>query len=313
QLGRANASTEIELRPGAALTMALCCQGLFNETLEFIDENSVAQYKSSGNFIDYISTLGWIAYARCQMGPGDAGLTSGHLSVQEAEVVQSPVYLSGAHIWRSHAYMAVRRYDEAVADARRCVALSQEHAMPYLGWHGLVFLALCLCRSGELDEADRALEEARTLLAAVAAGQWTLLDYLPAIEAELACVRGDHARAEAAADLAIERASAFGSLFAEAMAWRVKAICSARTGGDPAHAQELFDKGMRLCEAGGARAEQAFSTLVWAQALQAAGHVERAASVAADAKAQALRYGFDLRRCEWGAAALLEADAPVRA
>ena len=185
--------------------------------------------------------------------------------------------------------------------------------MPYLGWHGLVFLALCLCRSSRLDEAERALEEARTLLAAVAGGEWTLLDYLPAVEAELACIRQDYARAVAAADLAIERADAFGSLFPATMAWRVKAISSVRSGADPAHAQEMFDKGMQLCDAGGARAERAFSTLVWAQALSAAGHAARAADAVAGAKAQALRYGFDLRRCEWGAAALLEADAPVRA
>ena len=78
------------------------------------------------SFIDYISGLGWISYAACQMGPGDDGLRFADLSVQEAEQFQSPIYLGGARIWRSHALMAVRRLDEATA-ARQ----------PNLRWRGM--------------------------------------------------------------------------------------------------------------------------------------------------------------------------------
>ncbi|SFM82594.1 AAA family ATPase [Variovorax sp. OV329] len=308
ELGRADGSPLIELRPGAALAMALCCQGRFSETLAFVDERSVEHYKSSGSFIDYISCLGWIAYARCQVGGGDEGLQLGHQSLQEAELVQSPVYVGGAAIWRSHAFMALRRHDEAIADARRCLDLSQQHAVPYLGWHALIFLALCLCRSGRLDEAERALTEARTLLAAVSQGEWSLLDYLPAIEAELACMRGDHARALAAAEQAIALAGTLGGEFSAVIAWRVKAMSSLATGLDPARAQAMFDEAVRLCEAGGAHAELCFGTLVWAQALQRQGHDEPARAAADAARALAGRYGFDLRRCEFGAAGLLALD-----
>lgn len=306
QLGRAHASPQIEFKPGSALTMALCCQGRFNETLEFIDGDTVEHYRSAGSYIDYISALGWIGYARCQAGPGDDGLRFGHMSVQEAELVQSPVYVGGAYIWRSHAYMAARRFDEAVADARRCVAISQQYAVPYLGWHGLVFLSLSLCRAGKLDDAERALEEARTLLAAVAQGHWTLLDYLPTIEAELACMRGDHTRALAAADEAIALAQEFGGLFTEATAWRVKAMSTVRSGGDLDQAHAYFDEAMRLCETGGAHAERCYAHLVWAQALDAAGRAGQAQEAIGQARALALRYAFDLGRCEYGAAALLE-------
>ncbi|HET8747435.1 MAG TPA: adenylate/guanylate cyclase domain-containing protein, partial [Ramlibacter sp.] len=148
QLGRETGSELIERKPGSALTMDLCCQGLFGEMLEFVNETNIGHYKEAGSIIDYISGLGWIGYARCQAGPGDEGVRSGELSVQEAEQLQSPVYVAGALIWRSHALMAARRFQEAVADARGCHRLSEQHAVPYLRWHSLVFLALCLSRAG---------------------------------------------------------------------------------------------------------------------------------------------------------------------
>ena len=305
QLGRARASAQIEMKPASALSMNLCCQGLFNETLEFINEGNVGRYKVTGSSIDYISGLGWIAYASCQTGPGDDGLRFADLSVREAEQVQSAIYLAGAYIWRSHALMAVRRLDEAVADASRCVELSKIHSVPYLIWHGLVFLALCLCRAGRFDEATKSLDEARDLLARAAGGEWSLLDYIPAIEAEIACFRGDHARAMAAADQAIAVAHDLGGHFAEAIGWRVKAISSLRTGADARQAQALFDNAVRLHELGGARAELAFASLTWSHALHLSGHAERAREWARAAREQARSDGFALERCEYGASAAL--------
>jgi class 3 adenylate cyclase/tetratricopeptide (TPR) repeat protein len=307
RLGITHDSMPIERRPASAFGMNLCCQGLFSEALEFINEGNIGYYKESGSFIDYIAGLGWIAYASCQTGSVDDGLRFGHLSVREAEQVQSQIYLAGAYIWRSHALMAIRRFDEAVSDAQHCVTLSTIHAVPYLGWHGLVFLALCQCRCGDLDGATDSLAQARALLSQVEDGQWSLLDYLPAIEAEIACFRGDHARAMQSADEAIATAGAIGGHFAEAIAWRVKAISCVCTGGDPDQAQAFFDRAMRWYERGDAKAEHAFSALVWAHSLRLAGHAERARRWASDAKALAGCHGFDLQRCEHGASAVLAA------
>lgn len=306
RLGREAGSRLIEMKPASALCMNLCCQGLFNETLAFVHEGNIAHYKGAGSFIDYISGLGWIGYASCEMG-GDDGLRFADLSLAEAEQAQSPIYVAGARIWRSHALMAVRRLDEAVADARRCVALAEQHAVPYLGWHGRVFLALGLCRAGRLAEAAVQLDTARALLASAAGGQWSLLDYLPAIEAEIACFRGEHAQARAAAAQAIALAQSLGGYFAEAIAWRVEAISQVASGGDPAEAQAAFDHAARLHLRGGACAELAFSTLLWGKALHQAGHAERAGRQLQSAREQALAFGFDLARCEHGAAVMLEA------
>jgi len=306
-LGVEHGSMAIERKPASAFTMNLCCQGLFNETLEFINDGNIGYYKESGSFIDYISGLGWIAYASCQTGLVAEGLAFGHLSVREAEQVQSQIYLAGAYIWRSHAFMAVRQLDEAVADARRCVELSEVHGVPYLGWHGLVYLALCQCRSGDLDGASDALAKARTLLAQVEDGQWSLLDYLPAIEAEIACCRGDHPSALRWADEAIAVASEVGGHFAEAIAWRVKAVSSLRSGADPDQAQASFDRALQRHERGDAKAERTFSALLWAHSLQSTGHAERAQHWAEEARQLARRHGFALSRCEQGAAALLVA------
>jgi class 3 adenylate cyclase/tetratricopeptide (TPR) repeat protein len=304
QLGRARRSPEIEMKPGSALSMNLCCQGLFKQTLEFVDARTIDQYKAAGSLIDYIAGLGWISYASCQLG-GDDGLRFGHLSVREAEQVQSPVYLGGAYVWRSHALMAVRRFEEAVDDARRCVELSRPASVPYLAWHGLVFLALCLCRAGKPDEAMEALQQARALLVRVSEGQWSLLDYLPAIEAEVACFRGDDARAAVAADQAIALASAVDGFFAEAIGWRVRAIVALRAGAGLAQARVPFERALRLYERGGARAEQAFATLVWSHALHLAGHREAAREAVAAAREQARDHGLALERCEHGAGVML--------
>ena len=306
-LGVEHGSMAIERKPASAFTMNLCCQGLFNETLEFINDGNIGYYKESGSFIDYISGLGWIAYASCQTGLVAEGLAFGHLSVREAEQVQSQIYLAGAYIWRSHAFMAVRQLDEAVSDARRCVELSEVHGVPYLGWHGLVFLSLCQCRSGDLDGATGSLAKARTLLARVEDGQWSLLDYLPAIEAEIACCRGDHPSALRWADEAIAVASEVGGHFAEAIAWRVKAVSSLRSGADPDQAQASFDRALQRHERGDAKAERTFSALLWAHSLQSTGHAERAQHWAEEARQLARRHGFALSRCEQGAAALLVA------
>ena len=305
QLGLVHESTRIERKPASAFSMGLCCQGLFNETLDFINEGNVGYYKESGSFIDYISGLGWIAYASCQTGSGEDGLRFADLSVMEAERVQSKIYLAGAHVWRSHALMAVRRLGDAVSDAKLCVTLSEVHAVPYLGWHGLVFLALCQCRTGQFDAATESLVKARSLLSQIEDGQWSLLDYLPAIEAEIACFRGDHARAVQSADEAIAVAGPIGGQFAEAIAWRVKAISCVRTGGDPEQGQDFYDHALQWHERGGAKAESSFSALVWAHALHLAGHEERAQHWVTRAKELAHHHGLILERCEHGAAAML--------
>ncbi|KQP15122.1 AAA family ATPase [Pseudorhodoferax sp. Leaf267] len=304
-LGRTAQSPQIESKPGSALSMGLCCQGLFNETLAFIHEGNIAQYKAAGKLIDYISGLGWIGYAACETGQGEAALRFGDMSVHEAEQLESPIYQGGACIWRSHALMALRRMDEAVADAQRCVQLSREHAVPYLDWHGQVFLSLCLCRAGRLDEASAALRDACGLLERVAQGHWSLLDYVPAIEAEIACFQGAHEAAIASADRAITIAAPIGGHFAEAMAWRAKAIASLWLGHDLALAQQHFDRAASLHERGGAQAELAFSTLTWAHALHQTGHSQAARHHVRSAVARARRFGFVLERCEHGAAAVL--------
>jgi tetratricopeptide (TPR) repeat protein len=304
-LGLAQGSTAIERKPASAFAMGLCCQGLFGETLEFINDANIAYYKESGSSIDYISGLGWISYSMCQSGAGDDGLRFGQLSVEEAERVHSKIYLAGAYVWRSHAMMAVRRLEEAIDDARQCVALSATHSTPYLGWHGNVFLALCLCRSGDLDGATQALVQARALLSKVEDGQWCLLDYLPAIEAEIACARGEHAIALGLADEAIAVAGAIGGHFTQAIAWRVKAICCLRTGAGLDQAQAFLDRAMSLHEQGQAQAERTFTALVWAQALHLAGHTEAARQWAAEARELASRHHLMLARCEHRAAAVL--------
>jgi tetratricopeptide (TPR) repeat protein len=305
RLGRDSGSPRIEMKPGSAYTMALCCQGLFGETLAFLNPGNVDGYKGAGSVIDYISGLGWIGYASCQVGPGDAGLAHAHRSVQEAEHVQSPIYLGGAHVWRSHALMALRRHDEAIADAQRCLELSRLHGVPYLGWHALVFLALCQCRRDDFEAADASLAQARTLLVRIEDGQWTLVDYLPAIEAEIACFRGDDARALAAAEVAIEIAAARGGCYAQALGWRIKAIVQLRGGADPALAQASFERALRLFEQGQANAERTYATLVWAHALQRAGHAELAREQIALAQELSRRHAVVLARCEHGASAML--------
>lgn len=299
RLGDAQASTAIAMKPASAYAMGLCCQGLFGELLEFIHGGNIDYYRQTGSAIDHIAGLGWIGYASCQMGAIDEGLRLAHQSVKEADQVQSPIYLAGALIWRSHTWMAVRRFDEAVADARRCVSLSTLHAVPYLGWHGLVFLALCQVRNGDHEAASASLAQARELLSRVEDGQWSLLDYLPAIEAEIALAQGDRPSAERHADTAIAVAGPIGGHFTESMAWRVKAVCALRGGGDLPSAQACFDRARQCSERGQAEAEACFSAWWWAQELRQAGHAARASHWADLAQAQAGRLGYDLSRCEF--------------
>jgi class 3 adenylate cyclase/tetratricopeptide (TPR) repeat protein len=306
-LGIAQGSIAIQRKPASAFCMALCCQGLFDEMLEYLNEDNVGYYKDVGNLIDYISGLGWIAYAKCQSGAGDDGVRYGDLSVREAEQLQSPMYVSGALVWRSHALMTVRRLDEAVADARRSFDLGAATGVPYLRWHALVFLSLCLCRRGDLEAASESLAQARELLEREAEGNWSLLDYVAAIDAEISCFRGDHGRALELADKAIAVSSPIGGHFAEAMAWRVKAVSTVGSGGDATTAQGYFDRARALHQQGGARAEAAFSSLVWARALSRAGQAEPAGAWVRDARVLAERHRFVLERCEYGAAEMLSA------
>jgi len=304
-MGQALGSETIERKPASALAMNLCCQGLFSEVLDFVHGDNVHYYRESGSYIDFISCLGWMSYALCQTGPGDEGLRYGHQSVVEAEQIQSPIYVGGAQIWRSHALMAARRYDEAIDDALGCLRVSQVHHIPYLGWHALVFLSLCLCRAGRPTEARQRLEEARRLLAQAANGEWSLLDYLPAIEAELAWSTGDYARAATAASQAIEIARNCAGHFSEAIALRVAAACQLRQGASLQVARGYLDLALQLFEQGGAHAEGAFALLVWAAELHATGHVEAAAESTEQTEQIARRHGFQLGRCEYGAASAL--------
>ena len=191
-----------------------------------------------------------------------------------------------------------------MADALQCAALAP--IVPYLGWHALVFLALCECRRGRFEAATQALDQARSLLAhEIKDGQWSLFDYVPAIEAEIACFCGRYGEALAAADRAITVAGEVDGHFAQAIAWRVKAICALRDGADALGAQAHFERAVQLFEQGGARAEQTFATLIWAHALQQSGFAEYADRELHRARALADQHGFDLQRCEYGASAML--------
>ncbi len=298
RLGAEQGSAAIAMKPASAYAMGLCCQGLFGEMLEFMHPGNIDAYQQAGSAIDHIAGLGWIGHAACQAGEIEQGLRHADRSVQEAERLQSPIYRAGAHVWRSHAWMSLRRFDEAVADARRCVDLSTRHEVPYLSWHGLVFLSLCQCRQGQPDAAQASLGQARGLLARLEDGQWSLLDYLPAIEAEIACARGDLSLAQRRADEAIALASAFGGHFAAAMAWRVKAACALAQGEAWPQAQASLERAMQIHEQGQARAEAAFTACWWAQALQRAGQPAAARPWAEHAQALAGRHGFELGRCE---------------
>ena len=85
----------------------------------------------------------------------------------------------------------------------------------------------------------------------------------------------------------------------------MKALSVLRSGGDPDEAQRCFDAALEKWELGGANAERAFSALVWAHALHEAGHAGRAHRWVDLAQSTASRHGFDLARCEHGAAALI--------
>ena len=304
-LGRESASEPIIRKGGSAFAMTLCCQGLFSECLDFINRSTIDYYKRTGSVIDYIAGLGWMGYAQCQSGDGDRGLAHNAISAAEADACRSPIYVAGAEIWRSHALMACRRHQESVAAATRCVEIAQPLSVPYLDWHGLVFLALSQCRSGAFAAAAASLAAARNLLD-VAEGAWSLLDYLPAIDAEIACFSGDPTRALSAAAGALAAAAPVDGFFAAALARRVIAVATVRSGGDLADAEAQFERAQALFAAGGANAERAYGSLVWSQALHDAGHVDRARNAATCAVALAAAGGFDLGRCEYGAAQVLQ-------
>lgn len=298
QLGVRLGDQAITRRPGSALAMTLCCQGLFGQMLEFLDESDVAQYQAVGNQIDHLAGLGWLGYARCQTGWGDGGLVHGHRAVAEAQNLRSPIYLAGALVWRSHALMAVRRLDEAVIDAQSSHDLGVETGVPYLRWHALVFLALYEARRCQPDLARQALEQARGLLADAAHGQWSLLDYLPAIEAECALAEGRVEHALTAATATLKVAESIDGCFAQAMAWRVRALALLKQGGAMADADAAHRRSQQLYRRGHAKAEGGYTALLWSQALAAAGHAHRSRE-AEQAAVQVLRSaGLDPDRVE---------------
>jgi class 3 adenylate cyclase/tetratricopeptide (TPR) repeat protein len=299
QIGAAQGAPAIERRPASAFAMGLCCQGLFEEALAYLNEDNIGHYKEAGSFIDYIAGLGWIGYARCQMA-GDVGLRWGDQSVQEAAAHHSSIYLAGAHVWRSHALMAVRRFDDAIEDASACVRLGESDAIPYLGWHGLVFLALCQCRNGNPDAAERSLAAARELLAKVD-GCWSLLDYLPAIEAEIALARRRFDDVVRLANQCLGIAIPVQGHFAAGMALRAKALAALHSGELMDEAYAWFDQAMQRHRTGGAWAEYAFSAQLWSRALLEHDKAGAASKWLDTAGSVAARHGFHLARCEFAA------------
>jgi hypothetical protein len=95
------------------------------------------------------------------------------------------------------------------------------------------------------------------------------------------------------------------------MAWRVKALSGLHTGASLEQAQACLDQAMSCHDLGQARAERTYTAVVWAHALQQAGHAQAARHWADEARALADRHGYVLGRCEHGAAAVL--DLPDRA
>lgn len=283
RLGRDNGDAALERRPGSALAMTLGCQGLFEPMLAFLNEDKLEDYRASGNLIDHLAGLGWLSYARCQTGWGNEGLTHADRAVSEAGTLQSPVYLGGALVWRSHALAALRRLDEAVLDAQRSHDLGVQLGVPYLQWHALVFLSLYQARRGQAAAAHECLGRARDLLRQAAQGTWTLLDYLPAIESEILLAEGRPEAAMLAADEALRVAEPIEGYFAKAMACRTRALGLLALGRPLADARAAIDRCLQIHRDGGAHAEAGFTSLLWARVLQASGYAEEGRGALADA------------------------------
>lgn len=309
QIGHDVGSEEIVRMPGSALTMSLCCQGYFNESLDYINVSNIDYYRRSGSIIDYIAGLGWTGYATCQVSGGDDGLVFNDRALEESEQFRSQMYIAGAHVWKAHALIACRRADEAIVEAQRCVDIARSVDVPYLVWHGLMFLAMAQCRAQQFAAAEETIAAVRSHLASVPEGLLSVLDYLPAIEAEIACFSGDTEAAVAVARRAIAVGAAIGGRFAEATARRTMAVALLNTGGGRVDEETLteaeghFARAMTLFQEGGAHAERAFGTQLWSAALRRAGETERAAKAAQAADVLAAMFHFDLRRTEFGAAA----------
>ncbi|MBV8621783.1 MAG: AAA family ATPase [Curvibacter sp.] len=305
ELGRSSASEKIQMKPGSAFTMALCCQGHFSDALAFLDREKLERFREHQNYIDYLAGLGWCGYALCQRGEVDAGLACNDQSIEEGSQLGSAVYGAGAYAWKTHALLACRRHAEAIESARRCVELGQAAQVPYLIWHGLVFLAMAHCRNGDFELARHDLIAVRERLATFEDGLISVLDYPPMIEAEIACFEGDAAQALLLGARAVEAGASRGGLFTEALGHRVLALSRlALDAADPQAARHM-DRALELLQRGGARAEQAYSALLWAEALERAGQAAASATALASAMALAEGSGLDLQACEHGGARIL--------
>ncbi len=305
-LGRSTHDPDLIMKPGSALTMTLCCQGQFADSLAFLDREKLEYYKTRKNFIDYIAGLGWCGYATCQQGDIDSGLRINDLAINESRTLGSLIYSAGAHVWKCQSLIASRFPREAVVAAQRCVEVGRSQNVPYLIWHGLVFLAFAHCRSGDFPLARRGLADVHAFLESFPQGLISVLDYPPMIEAEIACFGGEVDRAVELGGQAVKAGASRGGIFTEALANRVLAVAGLLRGDALEAATQHMDRALELLHSGGAHVERTYSMLVWAHALARMGHQGPAVSAVTDARALAETYALDLSSCEYGAAEALK-------
>lgn len=298
ELGLRHASPEVQMKPGSAFSMTLNCQGDFTASLAFLHPGNVDRFAQQHNLIDYLAGLGWCGHALCQTGSIELGLQCSDRAIEESGRLGSAIYGAGANLWKCHALLAVRRHDDALASARRGIELAQASDVPYLIWHGRVLQALVHLRVGQRLEARQFLDMAYALLDQFPQGQICLLDYPPAIEAELAWTQGDGAQAIVLAEQAVAEARLRDGWFSESMAQRVLAMAKLANGAGLAGGLAHFERALQLMQQGGARAEQCFAKLLWAQALRDNGHPHEASHWIARACSDARAFGYDLLACE---------------
>ena len=304
-LGLRHHDTEVAMKPGSALTMTLNCQGDFAASLAFIHSGNIGYYSAQHNLIDYLAGLGWCGHAYCQTGQMAEGLRCNELAIQESDQLGSAIYGAGAYLWKCHALLACRHHPEAVQAAHMGVELARASDVPYLVWHGLVLLAFSHARSGDHSGATQHLDQAREMLARFPMGQICLQDYLPMIEAEMACLQGDWARTLRLGEQAVAASARCEGLFSQALAERALAMAHLLGGAGLEPARQHALRAFALMQRGGAVADFFYSSLLWARGLQRAGHPKEARPWLQQALTLAERHGFDPAHCEYGGSAAL--------
>jgi tetratricopeptide (TPR) repeat protein len=264
---------ELLALPPSVIGRALVSQGQFEQAIPLLSQ-ALDPLEQTGNVIEWIHTLNFLANAKAGCGFAEEGIRHASTAMARAREIESSTAVSLSHIHGWIVLMHAGRQEGMLDAAALTVEAAEATGDPVPLYVGLGFLAWSECRNGQYERAARTMERCREVANRLGGGPLVIADWLAAVEAEIALGVGEPGVAAELAERAVETARRSEGVLGLAMAHRTWARALSQSGATWSEVEKHLGASLDAGTRGGMRPELARTHLVWSDLAARVGHQE---------------------------------------